>query len=90
LAQTGRVGREFYTGGSCGCGSHSCEDHKNTITVYGAIASNQRYGFAWIDGCPRDTGYLNRNIYFDNNLLYYPPPYFPTGSQYLLDLWEEL
>lgn len=89
LAQAGRVGREYYTSG-CGCSHHSCEDIKNTITIYGAIASNQRYGFAWLDGCPRNTGYINRNIYFDNNLLYYPPPFFPTGTQYLLDLWEEL
>jgi hypothetical protein len=45
-----------------------------------------RYGFSWTDG----TGYITRNLYYDNNLLYYPPPYFPTGTQYELDLWEEL
>ncbi len=80
LAQTGRVGRLYYTSlvGSA--------DHRNTITVYGAIASNQRYGFAWTDG----TGYTNRNLIYDNDLLYYPPPYFPTGTQYKLDLWDEL
>ena len=89
LAQKGRVGREYYTVG-CWCGNSSCEDHKDTITVNGAIASGERYGFSWLDSCSRNTGYTNRNIYFDNNLLYYPPPYFPTGSQYLLDLWEEL
>jgi hypothetical protein len=27
---------------------------------------------------------------FDNNLLYYPPPYFPTGTEYSIDLWDEL
>jgi hypothetical protein len=74
LAQQGRVGHAYYG------------DHKNTITVNGAIGTNQRYGFAWTDG----TGYATRNLYFDNNLLYYPPPYFPTGTQYLMDLWEEL
>jgi hypothetical protein len=76
LAQTGRVGREHY-GGQV--------DHKDTITVYGAIATNERYGFAWTDG----TGYENRNLYYDNNLLYCPPPYFPSGTQYEMDLWEE-
>jgi hypothetical protein len=74
LAQQGRIGAEHYG------------NNKTSITVNGALATNQRYGFAWTDG----TGYTTRNLYYDNNLLYYPPPYFPTGTQYLLDLWEEL
>jgi hypothetical protein len=74
LAQQGRVGREYYDGRI-----------KSTITVYGAIATNLRYGFAYTNG----TGYQTRNLYYDNNLLYYPPPYFPTGTQYQMDLWEE-
>lgn len=80
LAQQGRVGREHYTS------KGYSPDSKSVITIYGAIATNLRYGFAWTDG----TGYTNRNLYYDNNLLYYPPPYFPTGTQYELDLWEEL
>lgn len=102
LAQTGRVGRKYYSmryifhspGGwgwyLCPCGNMGCEDHKDIITVYGAIATNQSYGFAWNDGCPRHTGYTNINLIYDNNLLYYPPPYFPTGTEYFLDLWDEL
>jgi hypothetical protein len=74
LAQSGRVGRTNYG------------NTKNTITVYGAIATNKRYGFAYTNG----TGYTNRNLYYDNNLLYFPPPYFPTGTQYKMDLWEEI
>lgn len=82
LAQTGRVGRANYTGSSA---------LRDTITIYGAIASNKRYGFSWVDGSGnRVSGYATRNLYYDNNLLYCPPPYFPTGSQYALDLWEEL
>jgi len=75
LAQNGRVGRIHYYG-----------DHKNSITVNGSIATKMRYGFAYTDG----TGYDTRNLNFDNNLLYYPPPYFPTGTEYAIDLWEEL
>ncbi|NTW29966.1 MAG: hypothetical protein HGB34_02440 [Candidatus Moranbacteria bacterium] len=74
LAQLGRVGRSDYG------------NSKSTITVFGAIATYSRYGFAYTDG----TGYHDRNLYYDNNLLYYPPPYFPTGTQYHIDLWEEL
>lgn len=80
LAQQGRVGREHYSSPK---GLNP--DVKTTITINGAIATNQRYGFAWTDG----TGYQNRNLYYDNNLLYYPPPYFPTGTQYEMDLWQE-
>jgi len=74
IAQKGNVGRNYYG------------DHRDVITVFGAIATNERYGFAYTDG----TGYDIRNLYYDNNLLYYPPPYFPTGTQYVVDLWEEV
>ncbi len=74
IAQKGKVGRDHYG------------DHRDVITVFGAIATNERYGFAYVDG----TGYDVRNLYYDNNLLYYPPPFFPTGTQYIVDLWEEL
>lgn len=83
IAQNGRVGREHYTG----CSWFSCVvDHKDSITIFGALASNQRYGFAYTDG----TGYTHRNLLYDNNLLYFPPPYFPTGDAYAIDLWEEI
>ena len=75
LAQSGRVGRDWYY-----------NDYKDTITVNGSIATKLRYGFAYTDG----TGYTNRDLVFDNNLLYFPPPYFPTGTDYAIDSWEEL
>jgi len=75
LAQNGRVGRDYYNGIT-----------RNSITVNGSMATNQRYGFAYTD----NTGYLTRNLNFDNNLLYYPPPYFPTGTEYSIDQWDEL
>lgn len=79
IAQNGRVGRSNY----------GTSDHRDTITINGAIATKQRYGFAWTNGA-QNWGYTNRNLNFDNNLLYYPPPYFPTGTEYSIDLWEEL
>lgn len=81
LAQKGRVGREHYS--SFWHGSYRWRDE---ITVYGSIATNERYGFAYTDG----TGYNTRNLYFDNNLKYFPPPYFPTGTTYQLDLWQDV
>lgn len=74
LAKEGRVGRKDY------------RNTLNSITINGSIASKGRINFGFTDG----TGYRTRNLIYDNNLLYSPPPYYPTGSQYLLDLWEEL
>ncbi|PID52331.1 MAG: hypothetical protein CR972_02540 [Candidatus Moraniibacteriota bacterium] len=80
LSQYGRVGRADFG---------DCED---TITIYGAIATNTRMGFGYNDGrCGGDgSGYQTRNLYFDGNLLYSPPPLFPTGGAYAVDLWEEI
>ncbi len=54
--------------------------------MYGAIATNVRMGFGYTDG----TGFINRSLMFDNNLLYSPPPLFPTGNTYAIDLWDEI
>ncbi len=80
LSQYGRVGRSNF---------RDCED---TITIYGAIATNTRMGFGYNDGrCGGGgSGYQNRQLYFDGNLLYSPPPLFPTGGSYAVDLWEEI
>lgn len=84
VAQGGRVGRDYYTS------SDSTTYYKrNSITVNGAIATNRRYGFAWTCGGTHCSGYNIRNIVYDNNLLYFPPPFFPTGDHYSIDLWEE-
>lgn len=81
IAQTGRVGRFYY---SANCGSGYSRD---SITLYGMIGSNIRYGFAYTDG----TGYDVRDIIYDANLLYGPPPSFPlTSDQYQIISWEEV
>lgn len=81
IAQNGRAGRYYY---NSACGA---EYKRNTITLYGMIGSNQRYGFAYTDG----TGYENRDIHYDGNLLYSPPPSFPlTTDPYQIIYWNEL
>jgi hypothetical protein len=81
VAQNGRVGRYYYD-------SHCGNSYKrNSITLYGMIATNIRYGFAYTD----NTGYTNRNLIYDNNLLYAPPPSFPlTSDQYQTISWQEV
>lgn len=91
IAQNGRIGRFYYRpsyvqGGDTypGCSS----DHvKNSLILYGMISSKNRYGFAYSD----NTGYINREIRYDSNLLYNPPPYFPlTSESYEMISWEEV
>lgn len=81
VAQNGRAGRYYYSS-SCGTGYS-----RTSLTLYGMIASNQRYGFAYTDG----TGYDTRVITYDANLLYGPPPSFPlTSDQYSIISWQEI
>jgi len=81
VAQNGRAGRYYYNS-SCGTGYT-----RSMLTLFGMIASNQRYGFAYTDG----TGYQLRNISYDGNLLYGPSPSFPlTGGQYERFMWNEV
>lgn len=90
IAQNGRVGRNYYNEG---CSSTYWQ--RRTITVFGALTTNQRYGFAWIcgstwtwgDSC--DSGYETRNIEYDQNLSLVPPPFFPTVGDYTILDWRE-
>ena len=75
LAQDGTVG--INNNGSFGA--------KNSMTFNGAIVSYLEPYF--VNG---NNGFGVRTYNFNNNLLYCPPPYFPTGTQYSIDLWKEL
>lgn len=86
IAKNGRIGRYYYRPPS---NNNGCSPNhtKNTINVYGMIGTNGRYGFAYTD----NTGYINRNVTYDANLLYNSPPEFPlTADQYEIISWEEL
>lgn len=84
VAKTGRVGRPYYPSW-CNATYYL----RSTITIYGTIATNRRYGFAW--GCPGFcSGYVNRNLNFDRNLTYAPPPSFPTSGEYEFISWSEI
>lgn len=94
IAQNGKVGRKYY---SSACGTTYS---RAVITLYGMLASNSRYGFSWTGINSWDcggsigfiaSGYCNRNLNYDANLLYAPPPEFPlTTNQYEVISWEEL
>ena len=81
VSQNGRVGRYYY---ESDCSPYNV---RSVLNLYGMIATSIRYGFAYTD----NTGYLTRNINYDANLLYGPPPSFPlTSDQYSILSWEEI
>jgi hypothetical protein len=80
-------------------GGSTCQEYRKRtqITTFGALATNQRYGFAWtgynLFGCGsglyNNSGYCLRDLIFDANLTYAPPPDFPTTGQYETLSWDE-
>lgn len=89
IAQNGRIGRPYYDPPTNGAGTNRCGTnvYRNSVSLYGMLGTNQRYGYAYTNG----TGYDTRTITYDTNLLYAPPPNFPLASdKYQIILWEEL
>lgn len=94
IAQNGRIGRYYYRPPSqSGQTNSRCAPWhiRNSITTYGMIASSKRYGFAYVDFDGQNTGYQIRNLMYDSNLLYSPPPSFPLiSNSYQTISWEEV
>ena len=87
VAQNGRIGRYYYKGPDENQPRCSPYHVRNLITHYGTVASNDIYGYAYTDG----TGYQNRNIIYDPNLIFNPPPGFPsTSDNYVQISWKEI
>lgn len=81
IAQNGTIARFIY---NAGCnGSNSV---KNSLTIYGAMIANKKS--YWNYG--NQSGFTTRTITYDNNLLYNPPPYFPSQGDYEFISWEEI
>jgi hypothetical protein len=87
LSQNGRVGwgydRDIHNSSQR---SEWTSKVKDTVELYGAIATKERMGF----GYTNESGFKYRKLIFDNNLLYSPPPLFPTGKSYAIDQWDEI
>lgn len=89
LAQNGGLIKKDYNPNCCGVG---CEENKNNIGIFGSVSSNKSLAFSVVKACNNEKaiGFQGRQISYDNNLLYFPPPFFPSDSLYSIDLWEEL
>jgi hypothetical protein len=91
MAKTGHAGRYYYRppgGPQDFCGDEAVRD---TITLFGMIGSYESYGYSWSCGGVFCSGYENKILIYDPNLLFAPPPNFPLTSDELKILsWEEL
>jgi len=81
VAKEGQIGREDFG------------DQLGVLTINGSIAANYLGEFggeycSWL-WCWA-AGFENVELNYDNNLLYNPPPYFPTKENYQTDMWEEV
>jgi hypothetical protein len=83
MAQSGKIIRHGYfnwCGGTDGA-------VKQKLTINGGVISYFRS--YWNYGTAPDSGFIEREINFDTNALYRPPPYFPTSGQYEFISWAE-
>lgn len=82
VAQHGRYGRRYYNTGSYIL--------RNSVTLYGMIASNLVPVTTWVDGSGAVIGgYRTGASSYDPYLLYGPPPFFPTTGSYQFLSWEQ-
>ena len=63
---------------------------KTTMNFYGSIAVSQVWTWNWVDGNNNIVaGYATTNTSFDSNLVYSPPPEYPTTGTYSILNWRE-
>lgn len=83
LAQSGKIIRHGYFSW-CGGTEQAVKDK---LTINGVIISfNKSY---WNYGSGPSSGFRTREITYDANLLYQPPPYFPNSGDYEFISWKE-
>lgn len=82
IAQKGKFGRHYYSSGT--------QNVRTALNQYGMIASNTVPVTAWVNSSGQVTsGYRGGEVAYDPNLLYGPPPYFPTSGSYEFISWEQ-
>lgn len=83
MAQQGRILRHGYF--------DWCEGTegavKDKLTINGSVISYLKS--YWNFGTDPDSGFTEREINYDSNNLFSPPPYFPTMGQYEFISWKE-
>ncbi len=63
---------------------------KNKILVRGSIITNKTWTWSYVDGSGHTvSGYQNTESYYEPNLIYAPPPFFPSAGEQKFISWEE-
>lgn len=85
LAQKGHCMRYYYSS------SNNPWHIRNSITVNGSVITNTMWTWSWVNGSGTIiSGYRNTASNYDSDLIYNPPPYFPTHGQDTFISWEEI
>ncbi len=84
LAQKGRIIRHNYRFTGC---SNYANAVRNKLTIYGDVISNQKS--YWNFGTGPTSGFITRDVTYDPNSYFQPPPYFPAQGAYEFISWEE-
>lgn len=86
MAQNGHVFRYYYSNSS-----YPGDAIKTYIETYGTIITNDVWTWTWVNSSGTVTsGYSNTETIYDPNLIFSPPPYFPTKDEYTFISWEEI
>jgi hypothetical protein len=60
---------------------------KQKLTINGSVITY--FKSYWNFGTGPESGFIERELNFDTNTLYNPPPYFPTSGEYEIISWTE-
>jgi len=89
LAQKGHIFRYYYP-------NWKQEPYKTYaireyIETYGPLITNTIWTFTWVDsGMDVVSGYEETEMSYNPDLIYSPPPHFPSVGEYEIMAWEEL
>ncbi len=79
VAQKGSVQRYYYSG-----------NVKNRIMVRGSIITNGVWTWSWVNsGGTVISGYKTTESYYEPDLIYNPPPFFPSAGEQQFISWQE-
>ena len=92
LSQSGKIIRHayYYLSYFSQCGNAGSGNVKDKLTINGAIMSFNKSYWNFESGGNLISGFTSRETNYDGNLLFMPPPYFPTTGEYQFLNWKEL
>lgn len=85
MAQKGAVQRYYYSN------AYNPNHIRQKIMVRGSILTNKVWTWSWVNsGNQVISGYKQTESYYEPDLIYAPPPYFPSSGEQQFISWEEI